>query len=72
VFSKEGGQAPLAVTLANGVTTSYTYDGSDRLTDLVTRSGGETVAAFRYTLDLTGCGASRPDRPIAYNRKHSS
>jgi YD repeat-containing protein len=49
----EGGRRT-ALDLPNGVSTSYTYDGNDRLLSLATTGPGGTLASFDYALDPTG------------------
>jgi RHS repeat-associated protein len=43
-----------ALHLANGVSRSYVYDPRNRLTDLVTQSGGDLFQNLTYTYDQVG------------------
>jgi RHS repeat-associated protein len=54
VYVYDGGGRRDSLTLPNGASTSYSYDGSDRLLALTTAGPGGTLASFTYTLDDTG------------------
>ena len=45
---------PTSLLLPNGVATNYTYDGLNRLTNLVSKRDTTTLASYAYTLDPTG------------------
>jgi RHS repeat-associated protein/uncharacterized repeat protein (TIGR01451 family) len=52
-YNPNGQRAVLA--LPNGITTTYTYDAVDRLTDIVqTNALGDILNSYRYTLDPIG------------------
>ena len=43
-----------SITYPNGTTTTYAYDTRNRVTDIDTTGGGETVQSFAYTVDAVG------------------
>ena len=58
----------VGLTLPNGVATAYTYDSNDRVTQLLTTSGQNTLASFRYTLDALG----KPTAVAAQLQRHEN
>jgi len=53
-YTYDTGGRRTALDLPNGVSTSYNYDGNDRLLSLTTTGPAGTLASFTYTLDDTG------------------
>ena len=46
-------------TLANGVVSTYTYNGSNKVTSLVTKSGNSTISEYEYSYYLDGSDACK-------------
>ena len=46
-------------TLANGVVSTYTYNGCNKITSLVTKSGNSTISEYEYSYYLDGSDACK-------------
>ena len=46
-------------TLANGVVSTYTYNGCNKITKLVTKSGNSTISEYEYSYYLDGSDACK-------------
>ena len=46
-------------TLANGVVSTYTYNGCNKVTNLVTKSGDSTISSYEYSYYLDGSDACK-------------
>ena len=46
-------------TLANGVVSTYTYNGCNKITRLVTKSGNSTISEYEYSYYLDGSDACK-------------
>ena len=46
-------------TLANGVVSTYTYNGCNKITSLVTKSGNSTILEYEYSYYLDGSDACK-------------
>lgn len=46
-------------TLANGVVSNYTYNGANKITNLVTKSGDLTISEYEYSYYLDGSDACK-------------